>query len=196
MTSDDRMTWGLIGEVLDVLERHGYHQYDNRHTAQAIGAIADLASLYQGTRDASCPYQSAPAQHAGPVPPGPHDAVVLTDAEVSTIFAALQIAAGYNRDRAQTCADCPDQSCLTCQTRHRDARTYDQMAAQLLQTAEASRTASTYQPEPGLPPHPPPSPAPQPARRPASDRPPQKARRAAGRPPTSLTSSVEKTSSS
>ena len=51
MTSDDRLTSGLIGEVLDVLERHGYHRYDNRHTAQAVGAIADLADLYDGTRD-------------------------------------------------------------------------------------------------------------------------------------------------
>jgi hypothetical protein len=157
MTSDDRLTWGLIGEVLDALERHGYHRYDNRHTAHAIGAIAGLDSLYEGTRDASYDtylYQPPSAQHADPVPAGPHDAVVLTDAEVSTIFTALEIAAGHKRDRAEMCADCPDQSCLTCQSRLRDAHTYDQMAAQLLQTAEASRTASSCQADPGFPPDP------------------------------------------
>ena len=26
MTSDDRFTWGLIVDVFDVLERHGYHR--------------------------------------------------------------------------------------------------------------------------------------------------------------------------
>jgi hypothetical protein len=34
MTSDERMTWGLIAEVLGVLERHGYHQH-----AQGLGLI-------------------------------------------------------------------------------------------------------------------------------------------------------------
>ncbi len=163
MTSDERLTSGLIPDVLDVLERHGYHQYDNRHTGQAIGAIADLASLYEGTRGASYDtylYQPPSAHHADPVPAGPDDAVVLTDAEVSTIFTALETAADYKRDRAEMCADCADQSCLTCQTRHRDARTYEQMAAQLLQTAEASRTAGSYQPEPGVPPDPPVQPHP------------------------------------
>ena len=52
MTSDNRMTWDLILEVLDVLERHGYHQHDNQHTGQAIGVIGDLARIYEGTRDA------------------------------------------------------------------------------------------------------------------------------------------------
>ena len=63
MTSDDRLTSGLILDVLDVLERHGYHRYDNRHTGQAVGAILDLAYVYDGTRNAS--YRD----HA---PPGPY----------------------------------------------------------------------------------------------------------------------------
>lgn len=156
MTTDDRMTWGLIGEVLDVLERHGYHQYDNRHTAQAVGAIADLAGLYDGTRDSACATylgQPPPAPHAepGPYAPQTDDAVILTDAEVSTVAAALDIAADSKRDRAATCVDCADQTCLTCQSRLRDAQTYHQMAAQMLQTAEATRIASSYQPEPGGP---------------------------------------------
>jgi hypothetical protein len=157
MTSDDRMTWGLIGEVLDVLERHGYHQYDNRHTAQAVGAIADLAGVYDGTRDSSYGtylYQSPSAPYAelGPSGPEADDAVILTDAEVSAVTGALNIAAGYTRDRAADCADCAGQTCLTCQSRLRDSQAYNQMAAQMLQTAAASRTASSAQPERDSPP--------------------------------------------
>jgi hypothetical protein len=157
MTIDDRVTWGLIGEVLDVLERHGYHRYDNRHTAQAVGAIADLADLYQGTRDLSYDtylYQPPPAPDAGPGPTAPEadEAVIVTDAEASTIAAALDIAAGHHRDRAAACAGCPDRTCPTCQSQLRDAQAYSQMAAQMRQTAQAARTAGSAQPEPGGPP--------------------------------------------
>ena len=58
MTSDNRMTWGLILDVLDVLERHGYRQHDHQHTGQAFGVIGDLARIYEGTRDA--PYGTYP----------------------------------------------------------------------------------------------------------------------------------------
>ena len=71
MTSDDRPTPGLILDVLDVLERHGYHRYDNRHTGQAIGAILDLAYVYDGTRDVSYGYYTPRASHAGAEPSGP-----------------------------------------------------------------------------------------------------------------------------
>ena len=154
MTSDDRLTTGLILDVLDVLERHGYHRYDNRHTGQAIGTILDLAYVYDGTRDVSYGYYPPPASHAGPGPADPEadDAVILTDAEVSTVVAALDIAADYKRDRAAACADCADQTCLTCQSRFRDAQAYDQMATQMLQTAKVAQTANSVQPEPGAPP--------------------------------------------
>jgi len=79
-----------------------------------------------------------------------HDAITLTGADVSTVAAALDIAADYKRDRAEMCADCTDQSCPTCQSRHRDAQAYDHLAAQILQTAEV-RAASRGQPEPGNP---------------------------------------------
>jgi hypothetical protein len=40
------MTWGLIIDLLDVLERHGYHRADSLHTGQAIGLIHNLALTY------------------------------------------------------------------------------------------------------------------------------------------------------
>ena len=139
MTFDDRFTWGFVLEVIDVLERHGYHHHDNQHTGQAFAVIGDLAQVYDGTRDASYGAHPPPAPRAEPAPSDPDaaDAVILTDAEVSTVSAALEIAADYKRDRAAACTDCADQSCLTCQSRHRDARAYDQMATQMLQTARS-----------------------------------------------------------
>ena len=150
MTSDDRLTTGLILDVLDVLERHGYRRYDNRHTGQAIGAILDLAYVYDGTRDVSYGYYARPTPQGGRGPSSPEadDAVILTDAEVSTVVAALDIAADYKRDRAAACADCADQTCLTCQSRLRDAGAYDQIATQMLHTAQVTRAATSAQPEP------------------------------------------------
>ena len=149
MTSDDRLTSGLILDVLDVLERHGYHPYDNRHTGQAIGAILDLAYVYDGTRDTSYLDHASPGPRTEPGPSGPEpdDAVILTDAEVSTVVAALDIAADYKRDRAAACADCADQTCPACQSRLRDAGAYDQMATQMLHTAQVTRAATSAQPE-------------------------------------------------
>ena len=74
--------------------------------------------------------------------------------------AALDIAADYKRDRAAACADCADQTCVTCRSRLRDAQAYDQVAAQMLQTAEAARAVNAGQPEPGAPPVPPRQPQP------------------------------------
>ena len=48
MADDERLTWGFILEVLDVMERHGYHRGDNEHTGQAIGLIRDVARIYEG----------------------------------------------------------------------------------------------------------------------------------------------------
>ena len=147
MTSDDRMTRGLIIDILDVLERHGYHKPGNQHTGQAIGVISDLARVYEGTREASHGTYPGHAQPGPPVREPGQDAVMLSHADVSTVFAALDIAADYKRDRAGACADCPDQSCPGCQVRLQDARAYDQMAG-LLQTAEATRAATASPPEP------------------------------------------------
>ena len=156
MTSDKRMTWGLILDVLDVLERHGYRQHDHQHTGQAIGVIGDLARIYEGTRDA--PYgtypddpQTSPDPEPGrPARQADPNAVLLTSADVSTVLAALDLAADYKRDRAEICADCADQSCPTCQSRLQDARAYDQIAAQMYRS-QAAELASASHPEPGAP---------------------------------------------
>jgi hypothetical protein len=146
MTHDDRMTWGFISEVFDVLERHGYSRSGSQHTGQAIGLISDMAHVYEGTMHA--PYGAnvvvLPSPPAAAQPPNQadQDAVVLTSADVSTVFSALDIAADYKRDRAAACVDCADQTCLTCQSRHRDAQAYDRLAAQILQAAERSAAAA------------------------------------------------------
>ena len=67
------------------------------------------------------------------------------------MLAALDDAAEYKRNRAETCADCAGQFCTTCQWRLQAARDYDQMAAQMLQAAEASAAAQPEQVTPDLP---------------------------------------------
>jgi hypothetical protein len=165
MTSDDRFTWGLIVDVFDVLERHGYHKYDNQHTGRAFGMIRDLAYVYEGARETH-PSPVAPSSHPGPAPPGPgadQDAITLTRAEVSAVFAAADIAADDKRYRVEMCPDCPDQSCPDCQTHLRDAEAFDRIADRMLQaarTAPAAHHATQGHPvNPGSPP----------TRRPASD---------------------------
>ena len=142
MADDQRLTWGFIIEVLDVLERHGYRRSDSEHTGQAIGLIRQVARIYEGTLDAPVGgYVVVPSSpSAAPQPPGPpgHDAVLVSADEVTALLAALDDAADYKRDRAETCADCTSQSCTTCQQRLQAADTYDQMAGRMIHTAEAS----------------------------------------------------------
>ena len=81
-----------------------------------------------------------------PPDPATHNAVPVPIGEVKTLLSALDIAADYNRDRAELCADCADQSCPTCEWRLREAQAYDRLYAQLLQQADASATASHPEP--------------------------------------------------
>ena len=85
-----------------------------------------------------------------PAYPGPssHDALTLTRADASTVFAASDIAADDKRYRVEMCPDCPDQSCPACQTHLRDAQAFDQMADRMLQAAQAAPAASASQPAP------------------------------------------------
>ena len=74
MNDDHRQTWGLIIDVLDVLEKHGYRRGDDQHTGRAVGLVGDLARIYEGTQEAPAgayssvpePRQASPDQ-AGPV---------------------------------------------------------------------------------------------------------------------------------
>ena len=135
MTSDHRVTPGLIHDIVDALERHGYCRSDDLHADRAVGLIGDLAGIYEGTQD-------------HPADPGPtrHDAITLSRADAITVFAAADIAAGDKRYRVEMCPDCPDQSCPACQVNIRDAEAFDQMAGRMLQAAQAAPAASASQP--------------------------------------------------
>ena len=143
MADDERLTWDFIIEVLDVMERHGYRRSDSEHTSQAIGLIRHVARIYKGTLDAPRGgHVVVPSPPTAPQPPGPagQDAVIVSADKVTTLLAALNDAAEYKRDRAETCADCADQSCTTCQWRLQAADADDQLAEQMIYTAEASGT--------------------------------------------------------
>jgi hypothetical protein len=152
VTSDNRITPGLIYDVADALERHGYFRSDDQHADRAIGLLGDLARIYEGTQEYPAGAYLVTAPSSLPAHPGPsgqagQDAVILAGGDVSTVLAALDVAGDHNRDRAEMCADCADQSCPTCQSRLRDARACDHLNARIHQAAEA-RAASRGQPEP------------------------------------------------
>jgi hypothetical protein len=124
------------------MERHGYRRSDSEHTGQAIGLIRHMARIYEGTLDAPrggyVVVPSSPPTAPQPPGPPPQDAVIVSGDEVKTLLAALDDAAEYKRDRAETCADCADQSCTTCQWCLQTADAYDQLAGQMIQAAEAA----------------------------------------------------------
>ena len=140
--SDRRHTWGLIIDVLDVLERHGYHQADDQHTGRAVALVGDLARIYEGTQDAPAGAHLVPAprprQPSPDRPAARSSAAAIAGAEMPTILSALDEAADYKRDRAETCADCADQSCGSCQHRLAAARIYDTLAVRLVRAVEAA----------------------------------------------------------
>ncbi len=157
MTTDDRLTPGLFLDVLDVLERHGYHHHNKQHTGQAMGVIRDLAHVYEGTREV--PYgtyldQAGPPETSSPGPEADKDTVTVSSAEVRIILFALDEAADYRRDRAETCAECADQSCPTCDSRLQGAQAYDRLATQMLQAAEAHAPHRDHPEPPGPGPSP------------------------------------------
>jgi len=148
MTDDQRMTWGFILDVLNVLERHGYHRSNNQHTGEAVVLIWDLARVYDGTLDVG--ESACTATPSAPQPPPgrvDQDTGVVPAAEARTIMAALDVASDHKRDRAAACAECTDQSCRSCQSRLQDADAYDRLTAHLLRTAATSRSAASWPPE-------------------------------------------------
>jgi hypothetical protein len=150
MTPDDRMTTSLFPDIIDVLEHHGFRHHDDQHTGQAIGVIRDLAHVYEGTRETPYGTYLAQAQPPGTTrlaPEAGQSTVLLAAAGIRTIVAALDDAADYKRDRAEMCADCPGQSCATCQRRLHTAETYTRMADQMIVAAEPSQAAAGREPD-------------------------------------------------
>ena len=47
---DPRMTWGLIMDLLDVYERHGFRRVDDRHTGRQSATWAALAACMRASR--------------------------------------------------------------------------------------------------------------------------------------------------
>jgi hypothetical protein len=132
----------LITEVLDLLERHGYAAGDDKHVGRAIFLIRDLASIYEGSQD----HPFGPTINRPPPEPATQNTVPVPVGEVKNLLIALDIAADYNRDRAELCADCADQSCPTCELRLGEAQAYDRLYVQLDQQADVSATASHAEP--------------------------------------------------
>jgi hypothetical protein len=155
--TDNRTDVPMITDILEVLDRHGYTRSDNAHTTRSILLISDLAHIYEGSQDHpfgpyinEMPSRTEPAPRAQADP----DAVLIPAGEVKNLLVALDIAADYQRDRAELCADCADQSCPTCESRLQDAQAYDHLAAQLDETAQAWRTATASHPGPASQPQP------------------------------------------
>jgi hypothetical protein len=71
MTSDYRITPGLIHDILDALERHGYYRSDNQHADRAVGLIGDVARVYEGTQDYLTGPYLLPVPSSGPADPEP-----------------------------------------------------------------------------------------------------------------------------
>ena len=148
--TDQRMNPELIHDILDVLDRHGYARADDEHTRRAVLLISDLAHIYEGAQDHPFgPYNEVSRSRTEPAPePAAQDTVTVPAGEVTTLLAALDIAADYKRDRAAVCADCTSQSCPTCQSCLQHARAYDRLAAHLIHATEASAAATASQLEP------------------------------------------------
>ena len=147
MTRDYRITFGLIADVLDVLDRHGYACGDDLHADRAIGLIGGPARICEGTQGhpAIACLRTVPPSSAAYPGSGRHGAVNLTRDDASAVFAAPEIAADSNRYRAKTCPGYPAQSCPT---RLQDAWTFCQMAVRTLPVGQAVPAASASQPAP------------------------------------------------
>jgi hypothetical protein len=122
MSGEERFTMGLVIEVLDVLDRHGYRKADDQHTGRAIGLLGDVAKIYAGERDepVALPYhpqaEDAPLNPAGKVLT-PERLIVLT---------ALDDAIAFRTERAGAyCADCRESPAELCESHQDDLDTAD-----------------------------------------------------------------------
>lgn len=133
--NDDRPSWSMIIDVLDVLEKHGYRRGDDQHTGRAVRLVGDLARIYEGTQEVPDGARLVPEpsqasrEQAARAAAGHAEAIAGT--RMPVILSALDEASDYKRDRAAACSDCADQSCGTCQHRLDAARAYETLASRL-----------------------------------------------------------------
>jgi len=110
VTTDNRITPGLIYDITNALERHGYYRSDDQHADRAIGLIGDMARTYEGTQHHPFgPYLKEPPLRTEPAPPRPaaQDIVVLSASEVRTVISAIGEASVYKRNRVGWAATAP-----------------------------------------------------------------------------------------
>ena len=135
MNDDDRPSWSMIIDVLDVLEKHGYRRGDDQHTGRAVRLVGDLARIYEGTQEVPVGARLVPEpsqasrEQAARAAAGHAEAIAGT--RMPVILSALDEASDYKRNRAAACADCTDQSCGPCQHCMDAARAYETLATRL-----------------------------------------------------------------
>ena len=71
MTSENRITTGLIYDITDALERHGYYRGGDQHADRAIGLMAGLARIWEGTQDHPADAHAITVPSPRPAYPGP-----------------------------------------------------------------------------------------------------------------------------
>ena len=150
MTSDHRITPGLIHDILDALERHGYYRSDDLHADRAIGLIGDLACIYEGTQDhpaIAYPITVPPSRPPTPDPAAttPSPSPAPTPAPCSPRWTSPPTTSAT----ASRCAlTAPTSPAPTARPTSATPEAFDQMADRMLQAAEAARAASASQPGP------------------------------------------------
>ena len=147
MTDDQRLTWGFILEVLDVLERHGYRRSDSEHPARPSGSSATWPgstrapwTLRAGRYVTVLVIPAGGTSRPDPHRPGRRHR--LRPDRGHDPSAALDDAAEYS-GTGRTCADCGRPVLPTCQQRLQAADTYDQIAGRMIHAAEASAARQT-----------------------------------------------------
>lgn len=144
MSGDKRQTWGLIIDVIEVLEKHDYKPFDNQHTGRAVLLIGDLAHIYEGTQEepgggyvvpSAEPRQADPTQAE---PPPADSGAAIAGRWMLTIVNALGEASSYQHDRAARCANCANQSCKACEHHLDTARVYENLASRLQHTLDGT----------------------------------------------------------
>jgi hypothetical protein len=95
MTSDHRITPGLIHDILDAPDRHRYARGDDLYADRAIGLIGDLARIWDGAHDhpaTACPLTMPLSP---PAYPGPsrHDARAVDQTADRILQAAPAVSA-------------------------------------------------------------------------------------------------------